>query len=924
MKVCNLQCEAMKNPLGISIISPRLSWAIESEERNVYQVSYHITVWDEYRGNKKVVFDSGEKICSDSFAVLPEIFTDSGRRYFWSVSIKDNHGNRQRSKEHVWFETGLLQKEDWKAKWIEPVQADVFEDVRPNLGWNEPKQSKEILEDQMNPCQMLRNEFEVRGKIIRARAYATAHGIYRLIFNGKRAGNYEFAPEATPYQAMLQVQTYDITELLKEGTNVVGAVLANGWWAGRIGHYGESCQYGNRLALLMQIIIEYDDGSIEVIGTDETYRSSEGPRRYAELGIGEKYDMNFETEGWDIFGYLAEDWIPVQVKDYGYDNLTGQNAQHIRALDVLDNPREYCSPRGEKILDFGQVIAGKAQMHISAAPYATVKLRYFEETDADGNYWFELDGRNSQQMDTVVLDKTGEVNYDPWFTYHAFRYIYIDCDNGDAAVTDARASLIASDVEVTASIQTSDERVNRLQDNIRWTLRSNMTSVLTDNPDRERAGWTGDLQMISPTLFYNVDAQAFVRRWMKEAEAEQRDDGSLPLVVPNWPHYQQMPMLTSAGWGDVCVIVPWLMYERYGDKRILKECWPMMQKWLGFIRTRARKNPSDISGLTPERAERLKYLWNADFNYGDWLTPSACYNEKTGEYTYFTQTLCYMMGTYYYAYSSSIMAKTAEVLGLEKERIYYSTLTEKIREAAIEEIYKTGGILESEFMGAQILALHMGFYPEEEKENLVSRLTELFRQRGMDAGFSSALLISDTFCENGYPEMAYDILLNDKFPSWLYEVEHGATSVWESMQAIMPDGTRNAVSYIQPAFCSIGNWMMQGMGGIRPGSPGFRKIVIHPYFTDRLTYVDAQYASVQGKIRCKWEHTADTVRMDVEIPANTTAEVLLPFAAETDVKESGKLLTDADGICEIVTENGNVRLKIKSGKYQFEYRKNKK
>lgn len=919
MKVSGLKCEAMKNPLGISVLAPRLSWIISAEERGVMQTACRIIVRKDDPEQGEIIYDSGERRTQENSIVPADVTLESAVRYYWNVTVADNMGRSARAEAGAWFEMGLLKEEDWKARWIEPEQIKVIRDIRPPQTGIEPKQDMQVREERMNPSQMLRKEFTVRGKVLRARAYATAHGIYRLMFNGKRAGEYELAPEVTPYHTMLQVQTYDITELLREGENAVGAVLANGWWAGRIGHYGESCQYGDTLALLLQIRIEYEDGTEEIIGSDESFYSSEGPWRYAEIGIGEKYDRNYEKEGWMLPGYDGSGWRPAVVQEYGFGNLTGQNAPHIQVLETIEDPEEYLSPKGEKILDFGQAMAGNAVIALKGEPGAAVTLKYFETTDKDGNYWFELEGQNSQQTDVFVLDESGEGVYDPWFTYHGFRYIWISSDKGDVEVRSARARLIASAADVTAGIHTSSEKVNRLQENIKWTLRSNMTSVLTDNPDRERAGWTGDLQMIAPTLFYNVDALAFTKRWLREAALEQRANGSIPLVVPNWPHYEQMPMETSAGWGDVSVIVPWLLYERYGDASVLGECWEMMEKWMSYMRERAEHhNPPDIGEITEERKERLKYLWNADFNFGDWLTPSACYNEETGEYSYYTQTLCYMMGSYYYAYSASIMEKAAAVLGLSDKEREYGDLAEKIRQAAIEEIYKTGGILESEYMGAQILALHMGFCPEEEKQKLVDRVVELFKERGLDTGFSSALLISDTLCENGYPEMAYDILLNEEFPSWLYEVNQGATTVWESMQAAMPDGTRNAVSFIQPALCSIGNWMVQGMGGIRPEEPGFRRIGIRPYFTERLTSVEAEYMSAQGRISTAWERADGKIRVKAEIPANTTAVVTLPYAAAGNVKESGRPIAAAEGILGVIEEDGRVKVEISSGSYLFE------
>lgn len=935
-EICRLRCESMKNPLGITICNPRLSWIIKSDERNVKQEIYRVIIkkahrpWANNMGNclpdlqinevsEETIYDTGRIRSSDNFVALPGIFNESGKRYYWEVHITDNSGKEWKSGE-AWFETGLFFKKDWQARWIEPKQNPVFRDIRPAMSYDEPDQSMEIDEAKLSPCQMIRREFCVTKEVKAARVYATAHGIYRLMINGIRAGDYELAPEATAYNTYLQVQTYDVTELLERGNNAAAVVLSTGWWAGRIGHYGESVQYGDRMGLLMQIHILYEDGTETVIGTDESFLSSEGERRYGELCIGEKYDMNMEKKGWQFPGYDDRQWQPSEVCDYSLDNLTGQNAQPIRVLEELDDVDIFISPREEQIIDCRQVMAGNASMRIKAEPGAEVKLRYFETTDAQGNYWFELGGRNSQQTDTFVLDESGEGIYDPWFTYHAFRYIYVSGDTGNVEVSDIHARLIASDIEVTAQIETSNEKVNRLQKNIEWTLRSNMTSILTDNPDRERAGWTGDLQMIAPTLCYNLDTVSFLQRWLIEAAQEQRENGEIPLVIPNWPHYENMPMKSSAGWGDVVVIVPWIIYKRYGNKKILEECYPMMKKWVDFQKDRAENaNPEDFGEITPERRERLRYLWNADFNFGDWLTPSACYDERTGTYTYYTQTLCYMMGTYYYAYTTSIMAKISEVLGLQEEAVRYNRLNEKIREAAVEEFYKKGLILESEYMGAQILALHMGFYPEGDKKKLLDRILELIGERGMDTGFSSVLLISDLLCDNGYSDIAYDFLLNESFPSWLYEVDQGATSVWESMQAIMPDGTRNAVSFIQPAFCSIGNWMMERMGGIRAAEPGFRKSLIYPYFTKKLDFAEARYLSEQGEIKTRWERNEDEIKMDVVIPANATAIIFLAGADEKTVKESGVSVDHFEGLSLLERHKDGLYVHVGSGTYHFEY-----
>lgn len=942
LKVKRLRCAGMKNPLGIDLQSPVLSWQIASDERGTVQTAYRLLVCEEpeqLAAEDPVCFyDSGRMESDDNLIRFPRLLVKSAARYYWRIQVWDNHGQTAVSEEEAWFETGLLYQKDWQAKWVEPKQHPVVldhpgEQETPEGNFEDSDEHMKSLmagqradESMLFPCPMLRREFEVRaGGIKKARVYATAHGLYRLELNGKRVGNYEFMPECTPYREYLQVQTYDITDQLKEGKNAIGASLADGWWAGRIGNNGWSCEYGDKLALLMQILITYEDGTEEIIGTDERFTSYQGPLRYADLYMGEKYDAHYNREGWSKPGYPSRFWQPVNVADYGYDNLTGQNAAPMKVLEELTDIEVYTSPKGEMMIDCKQAMFGNVSMKIKGAPHAAVTIYYTEETDKDRNFWLEIMGANSAHEDVFVLDESGEGFYDPMFSGTGFRYLKVESNFGEVEVSEIKARLIGSDIEPAMRMSCSDERVNKLQECIKWTLRSNAMSVLTDDPDRERCGWTGDNQMVLPALCYQLDGWAFYKRWLKEMAIEQRDNGTIPNVIPNWKFYDKNDTTIlgpSAGWADASVLMPWVIYNRYGDISVLEECYPMMKKWVEYIVTRAATaNPPWIEDkdITPERAESLKYLWNADFNFGDWLTPSACYNEETGEYTYFTQTLTYLTGTYFYAYDTQIMSKVAALLGKEEEAKYYGMLHEKVREAAVKEIYHTGGILESEYMGAQIFALHMGLYPENEKQKVFDRLVDLIEEKGMDTGFLSTTIVCDILCENGRADLAYRFLLNDRFPSWLYEVEQGATTIWESMQAIMPDGTRQAVSFILPTFCSIGNWMTEGMGGIKPLAAGFKKTEIRPYMTDKLSFVDTVYDSIQGEIGCRWERNDDQRIIEVRIPANTTAEIFLPDAELSDVKENGMALENGNGISEIINEAEGVRVCAGSGNYSFSY-----
>ena len=951
MKLYNLKCENTTNPLGISIRQPRFTWNLLSERRGVKQTSFIFTIKKEVYQNgeaiKETIFTTGKVESHETAYILQNVMLESRTRYYWNVEVADNYNETAEASEDSWFEMGLLNKEDWSAKWIEPERPAAYRfRIEPDSGFHDvqlfdngtrrwvpdesksvpaeedPAQPHEIEEDTLFPCPMLRKEFEVRDGITRARIYATAHGIYSMELNGKKVGDYMFAPETSSYEKYLQVQTYDITDMLVSGENTIGVEISDGWWSGFIGCTGESVRYGDKLALLLQIEVEYADGRKEVITSDQSFVSTlNGPRRYADLAVGEKYDMNKILPGWSENGFDDSDWTPVQEKDFGYDNLKGQNAQHIRILGSYDIEEIYTSPKGELIVNNGQMMSGMLNMNISGEAGAVVTLRYFQHPDKDGNYYFETMGRNSQMTDTIILNKEGQAVYAPLFSFKGFQYVAVTADKGNIRLDNVKSLLVASDIDVTAEIITSNPKVNRLQKNIEWTLKSNMMSMLMDNADRERSGWTGDLQMIAPTTMYNLDAEAIYRRWLIYCNDDQGEHGEVPAIIPNWKCANALACDSTAGWGDVVILLPWEMYQKYGDKRILEENYDMMKKWLELEQYRAESfNPPFIGEVTPERAEYLQYIWNADWNFGDWMTPSALKNEETGEIRIGAQCLTWLLGTYYYAYGTEVMSKIAELLGKEEDAQKYRDLNEKIRKAAIKEFYESGQILESRFMGADILALHMGFYPEGEKEKLIDRLSELVEQKGMDAGFSSALVLPFLLCENGMTEKMYEFLLDERCPSWLFEVNDGATSVWESMYAHQPDGTIAMCSFMQPAYCSIGNWMMEGMGGISAAEPGFSKINIQPYFTKQLTEVEAGYDSVQGPIRCCWKQEENSKKLNAAIPANTTADVYLTGASMENVTESGEKLEEGklpEGMIDIQNEEGGIRVTVGSGEYRF-------
>ena len=921
LKVWNLKCEHMTSPLGISLRNPVLSWESESTENNMLQSAYRVIVSDdpeEIRKGEGTFYDTGKKASGENLCKLGRILMKSAARYYWAVKIWNQKGEESPWSAPAEFETGLLYAKDWTAKWVEPYQRPVCRDGITRRTPGSRSGSSQVLREYLkpvdehlfNPCPMLRKEFQVNSRVKRARLYATAHGIYSLELNGKRLGDLQLMPEVTPYRKMLQVQTYDITDLLEEN-NCIGAILADGWWAGRLSVFGTSCEYGDMLGLLLQINIEYEDGTIGKIGTDGTFRSMEGPWRYADLTVGEKYDARLLQEGWSRPGFDDSCWQDVQTKDYPLDNLVGQNAEPIRAYEIIRPKAILTSPKGETIIDFGQCFSGYARFRLRGTAGHAVEFHHTQMLDKDGNFWSDIMGLSKQMRDTYVFRGDGEETFEPRFTYRGFRYIWVKDYEGTLTTTDVEGVAIASGFAETGFFRCSDDRVNRLESCIRYSILSNYIAIPTDDCDRERAGWTGDAQIMSATTNFLFDLSAFWKRWLAEFRAEQHADGRVDCIIPAWKS-MQMGFYANC-WGDACIILPWEAYMASGDEDLLADNYEMMQKWMDYCLTSAReRNPKKIGELTPERAERLKYLRNADFQFGDWLTPSANYDEN-GNYVYFVTPLKELVPAYFMTYCAELMSRIAGILGREDDAAFYEGISEKIRRAAIGEYYDSGYIMNSKLQGASIMALKGRLYTDGEEQALKDRLLELLKLHdGMDVGFASAPLISTVLTEAGCQKEAYDLLLDDRIGSWLYMVKKGATTLWEEFNAVAENGDLKPVSYDLPTFGCIGAWLYRTVAGINAAEAGYKKIRIAPVLDPerRITWAEASRKTPYGLVSSHWEIAGGRMKLSVTIPANATAEIILPDLCDPAGVEVNGIVTDVSG-----------GITVGSGTYCFEYRK---
>lgn len=918
-----LRCEYKENPV-IDSKQLRFNWQVLTDkveiEHSIFQTAYRLMITEDITG--QLVFDS-EKRESDEVWCDAEISElQSDRDYTWKIQLWDQNFMPGIMKEGS-FSTGILNATDWRAKWIEPKQKPA---------WNCLDISMEEMFEQaanggvkfdyskINPCKFLRKDFVLDKPVKRAKIFITAHGIYRLEINGICINPDELAPGNSTYERLLPYQTYDVTGQLNNGANVVGIVLADGWYAGHIGCTGDSCQYGDLLAAFMQLHITYEDGTEKYIVSDESFYSSDGPLVYSDLFLGEKYDARQEISGWSQIGYNIETWEQVHVAHYSLSNLVAQCDEEVGCIKEIPVIRVIRDNNGDTILDFGQVIAGRVRMLVSGDSGTEVTLEHSETLDEHGNFFINITGVYKDQVDHYILKGDGIEEYEPWFTYHGFRYVRVTGYPGEFKAENFTARVLSTKLEQTGTFFCSNENLNRLQQNIYWSLRGNTLSIPTDCPQRERAGWTGDVQVITPTACFNLGMASFLKKYLKLIEAEQKPDGAVPIVIPFIKAYQKAATtglgeqilpdnVTSAGWGDVCTFLPWYLFEAYGDVRILRDAYPVMKKWLAYIASIAENFiPNDVKNPTKEERERQKYLWNTNFHFGDWVTPSVCIDPETGctDMERSARLTNKYIPTLFYAASADITSRVAHILGYTKDSATYETLSNKIKKAFREKYIDDQAHMPQSLQGMYVLGLKFKFFSPEQETKAVQHLVDLIVRNDyrLDTGFMSMPHLLDILFKYGHEEAALKILYQEKCPSWLYEVNHGATTIWETWETIHPDGHVEKDSMNHYAFGCVGKWMYEHLLGIQAQTPGYKTIRIRPLKNSGLKFIKGSYESIYGKIAVSIDFIKK--EMQLEIPYQTEAEINVP----------GELVSVNEKVWNASFENGYSVFALTGGKYR--------
>ena len=882
--VTELSIEHQHQPLGIDCASPRFGWKLKSDRQNVKQTAYRLVL----SANGQMVADTGKVESDQSIEVtVGSLVVSPKTTYEVALTVWDNHD--QIAHTQSTFESGRMGL-PFQSSWVEPEQEPTPSTMESERTGDTIRKDAIPVDAQGNrtyeefrPAQYIRIPFQTTKPVRRARIYATAHGLYRLEVNGIRPDDREFAPENTSYNKLLQYQTYDITHLLRRGENVIGVILADGWWVGRVGTTGDSCQYGNTVGLLLDAEIEYMDGSIACV-TGEQGVSSTGPIIFSDLFVGEKYDARQEWENWSTPGYPADGWTPVEKKAYPKHNLIGQIAPPVKPVRVFRPAALFTAPSGDLILDVGQVLAGNMEISLVTHAGHTIKLEHFEVLDKDGNYFNSILNVNKDQTD-IYITKEGAQTYRPAFTYHGFRYVRISSWPGEISVNHFMVYAFSSEMDDIGTFHTSDPRLNQLQSNICWSQISNTISIPTDCPQREKAGWTGDIMAYAPTLCFNRSADAFLTSWMANVRADQLPNGAIPMIVPYLKAYatflrDHLGADTSCGWGDAVIIVPYTLYRMYGDIRVLEENYAAMSAWMRYIQDRAENNhPDGYETWDAERQERDRYLWSTDFHFGDWLIPSIVLGNPDA--SAMNETAYATMGIVapaYYAFSARNMAEIASILGRDEDAVSYQNLYEKIRQAFIDEYVHEDGTIDADFQGIYVIALQMGLVTEAIRPMMVQHLCDMIEKNGnkLDTGFLSVLFLMDVLCDNGHEDMAYNLLFQTECPSWLYEVISGGTTMWESWGAIAENGTVSTYSYNHYAFGCVGDWMYRHIGGLHLLEPGYKTFRVAPSFASGLTAASVSEETPYGKAAVDWKIIDHTILVHVEVPANTEAVIDLP------------------------------------------------
>lgn len=853
IKANNLLCEYEENPVGVGTGRPAFSWKTEGETDPVYQSAYRIvTALDE--AFTRIVWDTGRRQSGQSVCIVYDGSEplESVTTYFWKVCLWDDKGEEGPFSGVCCFTTSLLLGgREWEGAWI---TAESEADFPTSSG------------------RWIKKEFDLpAGKIASAYLFATAHGIYEAAVNGVRAGEGVLTPGWTEYSKRLLFQMYDVKDSLREGENTVCAHVGPGWYKGDLaGWIHLRGVYGHLTGFNAMMLIRYQDGRERRIVTDQSWQWRYSPAVYSEIYHGEIWDARLLSDEGIV-------WAPVRETGERVDVLVPMDGVFVRKKETVTPKRLFQTPNGELVLDFGQNMVGWVRVRAAGQAGDYVELSHAEILDQERNlYTGNL--REARQRVKYIL-KGGETEtFEPHFTWQGFQYVRIDHYPGTPELEDFTGIVIYSDLKQSGFFKCSNPLVNRLEENIRWGMKGNFVDIPTDCPQRdERMGWTGDIQVFARTASYLMETAPFFRKWLRDLEAAQLPDGGIPYVVPDILTYQDRDVRelganhSASGWGDAATVCPYTAYRYSGDRRLLEEAYPMMKRWVGYMEHQAEDG----------------VIWNSGYQYGDWLALDA---EPGGR---FGKTPNELTATAYYAHSVELVRRAALILGEVKEAETYRELSERIKTAFRKRFYDDNGCLKARTQTAHVLALAFELAGEEYREKTVDELTALIDEwDGLSTGFLGTPHICHVLKENKRVETAYRLLVKTEYPSWLYPVTKGATTVWEHWDSIRTDGSfwsDGMNSFNHYAYGCIGDWIYSTVLGIDTADegPGYRESIVAPVPGGGITWAEGGIRTPYGLLAVKWSVEDGSFFLQVTVPANSTCHVSLPGSEEIHSVGSG-------------------------------------
>lgn len=904
----NLRCENRTNPLGIDENQPQLSWMLESEIRAQKQTAYQILVAtsaDQLSEDTGDLWDTGKVESNQNISIVYQGKPLKSRlRCYWKVRAWDKDDKVSKYSETACWEMGLLDSSNWQGKWI-------------NDGKPTPTKDEDFYKN--DPVPLFRKEFNVAKTVKSARLYISGLGYYEASINGKRVGDSVLDPGWTLYAKRVLYSTYDVTEILQDKTNAIGIMLGNGWYNPvpmRMWGYRNLREYLTigRPRFISQLNIEYSDGTSESVVSDESWRVGDGPILRNNIYLGEVYDARCEKSGWDRPSFDDSKWSSPAVATEKVGALRAQNQPPIKITKTL-KPVKVNQPKpGMFVFDFGQNFAGWIRLKAKGSAGTEIKLRYSELLYPDGtlNVLTSTAGQIkprpniaasgakpgfagsgapvlAYQSDTYILKGDGEESYTPRFTFHGFRYVEVTGLEKEPTLKMLQGLRLNAAVEQVGSFSCSNELFNRIQNMVCWTFLSNLFSIQSDCPTRERFGFGGDIVPTAEAMMFNFDMSTFYPKVVRDYGDESQPEGGLPDTAPfRGPVDNSIDGKNSgpAGWG---LAHPFLLGELkryYGNEQLITEQYEVARKWVDFMHKYSKDYIIDIGWSDHESLEPRPVAFT---------------------------------GTTFFYQQAQIVSRYAAVLGKEKDAKKYADLADRIKEVILKKFHHRGtGRFSYYTQACQAFALYSDLVPPKERQAAIDMLLDeiLIRHSGhISTGIFGTKRMLDVLTRIGRADVAYTIVNQKTFPGWGHMLEGGATTLWETWAY-----SDDTFSHNHPMFGSVSKWFYNVIGGIEPDTNafGFNSIIIRPQILGDLTWAKTSYKSTRGLIATDWKKQGNQLKLNVEIPVNTKAKIYVPAADIKDVTESGQPAAQTDGLKFLGSEDNRVVLAAGSGKYQFE------